>query len=495
MEKALWFSLLQENGYDPYEASARVINETLYVMVKRGYDRFFAVAGQDDAAFSGTVLDLSAGFVKLCPLTRENCAAMQAKFPYTVPTSLHGKNVTIGLGERLGLCSGAHIRALAGTSAFPVLAQQSKRELSLTGRSNRKMMDDVAWQVFQAGYEGGYAADGDHRKTLEEVLDAVSDGVTMITLDCSDHIDNQAHTLASDVAENACREKFSAESLQTWKDLYCGKEFPVANSQSISFAEDAFWQMLLTYGEAIAFAKEVYEKAIVTSDHPVSFEVSIDETETTTEPCAHYFMAAELIRLGVTVDSMAPRFYGEFQKGVDYIGELDRFESEFCTHVAIADFFGYRISVHSGSDKFSVFPCVGKESGYRFHLKTSGTTWVEAVRVIATCDPALFRRMAKFSCKHFAEALKYYHVSAQVSRVPDMDTIADADLPALMDEVDTRQVMHITYGFLLQAENEDGSKQFADDIYRVLRDNQEKLDNIISRHIRKHLIYLGITEA
>lgn len=494
MEKEYWLSLIRENNYAPYEASARVIGETLYVMARREYDRFLILAGQDDAAFCGTALNLEQGFVKVCDLTRENCAALQAKFPYTVPVSLHGKDVTIGLGERLGICSGAHIAAVAGTGAFPVLAQQSKRELSLTGRSNRKMMDDVAWQVFQAGYEGGYAADGDHRKTLEEVRDAVSDGATMITLDCSDHIDNAAHTLASDVAEKACKEVFSAETLQTWNELYCGKTFAVSNGMSITFEESAFWQLLLTYGNAIFFAKKVYEEVIVPCDHPVSFEISIDETETTTEPCAHYFVAAELIRLGVAVDSMAPRFYGEFQKGIDYIGELPRFEAEFCAHVAIADHFKYRISVHSGSDKFSVFPCVGKNSGKRFHLKTSGTSWLEAVRVIAVCDPALFRRMVPFSCEHFHEALQYYHVSADVSRVPNVETLTDEELPTLLDKVDSRQVLHITYGFLLQAKNEDGSSRFRDDIYRVLQDNQEYLDDVLSRHIRKHLVYLGIAD-
>ena len=189
---------------------------------------------------------------------------------------------------------------------------------------------------------------------------------------------------------------------------------------------------------------------------------------------------------------MAPRFCGEFQKGIDYIGDVDRFRVEFATHAQIAEKFGYRISVHSGSDKFSIFPYVGQLTNGRFHLKTSGTSWVEAVRVIAECDPALFRRMVHYSCGRYPEAKAFYHVTGQVEKVPDVDAVADTELPYLLDETDTRQVMHITYGFLLQEKDAEGRYVFRDDIYRTLRQHKKELDDTISRHIRKHLVGLGV---
>ena len=230
--------------------------------------------------------------------------------------------------------------------------------------------------------------------------------------------------------------------------------------------------------KALAFVERIYHDLIRKSGRRITLEVSIDETETETTPAAHYFAARELQKRGVKIGSVAPRFCGEFQKGIDYIGDKKRFEEEFAVHAQIAKALGYRISVHSGSDKFSIFPYVGKLSGFCFHLKTSGTSWAEAVRVIAACNPELFRRMMKFSCEKFAEAKAYYHVSGQAEKVPPLDGIAGVDLPHLLDETDARQVAHITYGFLLQAAEE--KPLFRDEIYDTLRRHKTALDAVIT---------------
>lgn len=485
-----WFLMLRKHGWEPYVSSMRARGGTVYAMAQKDGRDAFITAGQNDPLFIGSLREQ--GALKICGLTAENCEALRERFPFTVPVSLHGKAVTIGLGDRLGLCAGAHIAALRGTAAFPVLGQQSARELLLTGRTNREMMDATAWQVFCAGYEGGYSVDGDHRKTFAEVLDVIRDGVTMITLDCSDHIDSAAHSLDSAEAEERCNQAFPPELLRLWKERYRGKVFSIGKGRSVAVCESDFWQMLLTYGGAVRFAEEVYKKAVLPCGRPVSFEISVDETRTDTKAYAHYFIAAELRRLGVAVDSIAPRFCGEFQKGIDYIGDLKRFREQFRAHVAIADFFGHRISIHSGSDKFRVFPCIGEESGKRFHLKTSGTSWVEAVRVIAICDPGLFRRMLRYACGHFEEARQYYHVRAEVSHVPKPDSVPDQALPLLLDEPNVRQILHITYGVLLQAKTEDGTPLFRDSIYQVLRKHRKELDNTISHHIRRHLLALSL---
>lgn len=489
--KDLLFTL-RRYGWEPYGASMQKHEDTVYIMARKdGRDAFFT-AGQDDPLFIGTCR--AGDTFKLCELTRENCEMLQERFPFTAPVSLHGKDVTIGLGDRLGLCTNAHIAALRGTEVFPVLGQQSTRELSLTGRTNRDMMDTTAWQVFCSGYEGGYSVDGDHRKTLAEVLEAVRDGVTMITLDCSDHIEAAAYELPSVEAKRRCTQVFPSELLRLWKERYCEKTFPIGKTQSVVIRREDFWQMLLTYGDAVLFAENIYKEALLPCGRLISFELSIDETEMPTEAYAHYFIAAELCRLGVKADSIAPRFCGEFQKGIDYIGDLEQFRRQFRSHTAVADYFGHRISVHSGSDKFRVFPCIGKESGKRFHIKTSGTSWVEAVRVIAACDPGLFRRMLKYACDHFEEARKYYHIGAKVSNVPSPESAPDQVLPGLMDNTDVRQIMHIAYGVLLQTKTASETPLFRDDIYRVLRDHRGEFCDTIRCHIRRHLLSLGVAE-
>lgn len=484
MYKSEFLTAVCRAGYVPIEASLQQYGEVLFLIAEAGQARHLVLS----APLRGFTGRTENGLY-LCPLNHENRIALQGCFPYTRPVSPRGHDVTFGLGDRLGICTAAHLRALEGTQVFPVLAQQSMRELSLTGRSNSCMLDDVAWQVFACNYRGGYAADGDHRKSLQEVLAALQEGATMITLDCSEVICNQASDLSAAEAADLCRGIFSEQQLCIWQSLYCGKEFVLSDGSYIRFNRDSFPQLLLLYGKSIGFIQTVYEQAMRNST--AAFELSVDETDTATEPVAHYFIAAELKRLGVLFDSLAPRFCGEFQKGIDYIGDLSSFREQLRRHVAIAETFGYRISVHSGSDKFSVFPIVGAQSHGRFHIKTSGTSWVEAVRVIAVCDAPLFREMLRVSVAHFAEAKAYYHVGAKLSCVPDVDALPDASLPALLDEPNTRQILHITYGFLLKA----GQKnQLRERIYHALWSNRPVLEQTLCAHIRRHLTTLGLTE-
>lgn len=495
MNRELFMDHCRRGGFEVAEPSCRVLSGSVCGIAKKdGKKRFLVSGGPNDnlkSDFSGEETQIGDMTVLVCSLSEENAAALRKHFPFTAPVSLKGKKATIGLGDRLGIATGAHIAAIAGTGVFPVLAQQSKRELTLTGRTNRSMLDDVAWQVFEAGYEGGYAADGDHLKTLEEVKAAVADGDTMITLDCSEHIDNDAGAMGDEEVVAAYREDKNSVATERLDSLYLGRKFHVGGFE-ITFSEAELARIYLIYGDALVFAKKVFREAVVPCGHPVSLEISIDETETETTPNAHYFVASELLRKGVAFESMAPRFCGEFQKGIDYIGDPEQFKAEFSVHAQIAAQLGYRISVHSGSDKFSVFPCIGELSNGVFHLKTSGTSWVEAVRVIAMCDPALFRRMIKFSCTKYQEAKKFYHVSGMAEKIPPIDSVPDQELPALVSESDTRQVMHITYGFLLQEKDQKGNYIFRDDIYKVLEDNRQCMEDVLSAHIRKHIDYLGV---
>lgn len=478
-------------GFAPCKASCRERSNCIFVMAQRQGISHLLLFGPPPPGFVGEPIDTGNLHFTLCHLTAENVRALQTYFSYTIPVTPHGHAITIGLGDRLGLVTGAHIRALEGSSAFPVLAQQSKRELSLTGRSNREMMDSVAWQVFESGYEGGYAADGDHLKTLEEVQSAISDGDTMITLDCSEHINNTATLLSPAEIEAQCRKVFPLKVLESWNQAYANKHIPLDAKHEIYFSQEVLNTLYLIYGKMLDFVETVYQNAIQVSPHPVSLEISIDETAVETTPAAHFFVASELLKKGVIFDSLAPRFCGEFQKGIDYIGDINEFQFAFSIHVQIAEKLGYKISVHSGSDKFSIFPAIGYLSKGRFHLKTSGTSWVEAVRVIADCNPALFRRMLMFSCEKYQDAKAYYHVSGLVERIPPLNSLLDRELPAMLDDMNVRQVMHITYGFLLPQKTPDGDYQFRDEIYRTLHSHQEELNQTITTHIRRHLKLLN----
>ena len=250
--------------------------------------------------------------------------------------------------------------------------------------------------------------------------------------------------------------------------------------------------IVAVYGKAIAFAADVYKKFFKSKKSGADFEISIDETLTPTTPAQHYFVARELTDLGVTFATMAPRFCGEFQKGVDYIGDLKQFEQEIKTHAVIARHFKYKLSIHSGSDKFSVFPFISKATKTCFHVKTAGTNWLEAMRVVAAADPALYREIHKYALSAFDEARKYYHVTTDLKKIPNVDKLSDKELQELFTQNDSRQLIHITYGLILSKKNDDGSFAYRDRLYKLWQEHDEEYAKALVEHIGKHLTLLGV---
>ncbi|MCD6364744.1 MAG: hypothetical protein J7M14_02595, partial [Planctomycetes bacterium] len=214
-------------------------------------------------------------------------------------------------------------------------------------------------------------------------------------------------------------------------------------------------------------------------------EVSVDETESPTSTAEHYFFAAEFKRLGVEWVSMAPRFVGRMEKGVDYIGDLDVFRRSFAGHVAVMRTLGpYKISIHSGSDKFSIYPIVAEMTGGMVHLKTAGTSYLEALRALAAIDPQLYREILDFARGRYETDKATYHVSADVSKVPAADSVPDDELAALLDDFDARQVFHVTFGSVLTA---DGGAKFRDRIYEQLKRDEETHYAALEKHLGRHV--------
>ena len=478
--------------YGVYPDSIHILSGSAFFLARGQAEKHLIVCGDAGARFEGE--DAAAGnlAIRICPMNIRNCTALRGLFPFLTPSPGSGRDISVGFGDRLGAASPAHIRLVRTLPVYPVLAQQSVRELTLTGRSFAGVISDAAWAVFQEGYEKGYGADGDHLKTGAEVESALASGCTMITLDCLEHIRNEIETMPAAALreEYAKLDRAAAEKLES---TYLNRTFPLGGGPEISFTEESFYRTVLIYYRAVLFAGEIYHSLIAPYGREIDFEVSIDETLTPTAPEAHYFVASELSGRGVKLSSVAPRFCGEFQKGINYKGDLGQFEREYPVHEAVARTFGYKLSIHSGSDKFDVFPVIGRYSP-RYHLKTAGTSWLEAVRMIAVKQPGLYRRIHRFACEHFHEATKYYHVTTDLNKVPDADTLTDAQLPGLLGLEDTRQMLHITYGLILQAKAEDGSHLLRPAIYRALYENEEEHYRLLSEHLGRHLNALGLRQ-
>lgn len=480
-------------GWGIYPDSLHEADGTVLCMVKTETEKKLVAVGDNGPLFTelaGVETTEQGLKVKTCDLTVDNSLVIRRHFAFTNPGPLVNARTTFGVGDRLGLASPGHLQLFKKhPNVRPVLAQQSVRELNLTGRDFRGVLADAVWAVFQEDYRFGYGADGDHLKEFTDIKTALDEGYTMITLDCSEHINN----LSPDQ---------SAETDQLWDALkpeeraqleahFGGKTFNLKTGLSLSFTPETLKFNAAIYQQAINFALQVFDQFIKPVQDRVDFEVSIDETATPTDPLSHFFVAEQLIKAGVKVNSMAPRFCGEFQKGIDYIGDLKQYEAEYIEHTKIAEHFEYKVSIHSGSDKFAVFPIIGRVSKGHVHVKTAGTNWLEAVKVIIAAAPELYREMHEFALQHLDEAKKYYHISGEPKRIPDLSSLSDAELPALMEKDDSRQLIHITYGLILQAKDQKGQYLFRDRIYRCLHQKEELYAEFLKRHIGKHLDLLG----
>lgn len=431
------------------------------------------------------------GEAKLCPLNHGNAKVIREILPFTAPKAYKDYPISIGLGDRLGLASPGHLRLTKDYDFFPVLAQQSIRELDLTGRTYEDVLDAATWAVLQEGYENGYGFDGDHLKKDEEIQMALDKGATMITLDLSDYIRNDIYDMGDQEVEDRYKE-LPSQLREELEVRYLGQDHKIDEELTVSFTDQSFKRNVLIYLDGINYGVHVYEKFIKNLKDEIDYEISIDETLHTTTIEAHYFVARALLDRGVKVRSMAPRFVGEFQKGIDYIGNLEDFKKDFIKHLQLSDHFNYKLSIHSGSDKFSVFPTIGEYTGGYYHLKTAGTNWLVAVQVIADKDPQLFREIYDFAFKNLDQAKKYYHVNVGKEDQILIENMKDQDLVAILKDDNMRQILHITYGLILQAKDEEGKSIFKDRIYASLHKYEDEYYKGLYDHIGRHLDLLGI---
>ena len=427
--------------------------------------------------------------LKLAERTHANALAVREHLPFTAPVCM-GLATSIGLGDRLGLATPGHLRAVDGTGVVPFLAQQSIREMTRTQRTADEVMDCATWGVLEYGWRPGFGSDADHLKQPEDIDRTAAAGFTMFTVDPGDHVDSASDT--DDAAALAA--KFAA---LPWDELEvspedCRRGFvdrPMpADCADGPFTEETLLRAAAKYGKAVAHTVRMYRHLVATMDRPFELECSVDETATPTSEYEHYYIAAELRRLGVQWVSLAPRFVGDFEKGVDYIGDLGVFRASFAKHAAIARRFGpYKISLHSGSDKFSVYPIAAELARGLVHVKTAGTSYLEALRAVAAIDAGLFRAILAFAHERYAEDKATYHVSADPAKVPQPDDLSDDELAGVLDLFDGRQLLHVTFGSVLTDRAADGSYRFRDPLLQALREDENTHYEVLARHIKKHV--------
>ncbi len=430
-------------------------------------------------------------YIKRCSLNHNNVISLQELFPFTRPIPI-GLSNSFGFGDRLGLANAGHIRSLKGYNFKAIFAQQSIRELSRTNRTPDDVLDSAVWAVFQEGYRDGFGADADHLKTTKDIDLMVKAGYKTFTIDPSDYILNGVKAINKlDLMKKVAELQWN-DFQDTSANLitrYENKKFDFGGGYSLSPSINEILEACLKYNGAIIHIKNIcdyLDKQYSKYDHEI--EVSIDETDTITTPFEHFFIVNELKRLNVKFVSLAPRFVGDFEKGIDYKGDIEVFKKEYLKHLAIAKYFGfYKISFHSGSDKFTVYNAVAEINEGFVHIKTAGTSYLEALKVVAIKDPELFREILDFAAGLYETEKKTYHVSADMKKIKPANEYKDEELEKLFESNDVRQALHVTYGRVLTEKNEKSELIFRDRIYVCLIKNEELHYSVLVKHFQRHM--------
>ena len=460
-----------------YPASTVEAGGTTLSLVRLGREKRLAVRG-DATGFSGPAE--GAGETRLFALTAENAAELRRRLPALQPVPL-GLRTSAGTGDRLGLATPGHARAFRGTGIAPIFAQQSIREMTRTERTPVDVMTDATWGAFQAGWRGPVGADADHLKNTADADATAAAGFSLYTVDPGEYVDSSADAAsAADLAAkvDGLPWQLLDSSPADLDARYAGRTFDLGE-RPLAISREQILRAAAKYGGAVAQAVRMY-RHLDGKGLAFELEVSVDETETPTTHAEHYYVAAEMKRLGVRWVSLAPRFVGRFEKGVDYIGDLQALRADLIGHAQVARALGpYKLSLHSGSDKFSVYPLIVEAARGQVHLKTAGTSYLEALRVISQVDPEFFRAILGLARERYATDRASYHVSAQVEKVPAPQAVTDGDLGGLLEDFDAREVLHVTFGSVLS--------RWGTRLKTALAENEEAYQAALERHFQRHL--------
>lgn len=403
---------------------------------------------------------------------------------------------SFGVGDRFTKEGEAQLEAIQeinnkGVPVAPVW-NKSYREHTIVKTNHSSVAKEAADAVTAKGWKGNYYVDADHISL--KIVDEFIDYSNFFTIDV-------AHFIGQPADDKSKEEFVNRHSKYTGKMTIPGidKQFMVTKD----FLADVADNYLL----AIQDVKKIYDH-ICAKKGKDNFipEVSMDECEIAQTPIELFFILAELKALGVEVQTIAPKFSGLFAKGVDYIGDLDGFTQEFEQDVAVCEFAkkelglpsSLKLSVHSGSDKFSIYPAIKKaidKFSAGIHVKTAGTTWLEEVIGLAEAGGKgleIAKKIYSGAMSRFDELTGPYATVLDIdkNKLPSVDEVnaytSEQFTKALIHDKTCRdynssfrQVIHVGYKIAVELGNEFTS---ALDEYRDVIAKNVKY-NILNRHL------------
>jgi len=253
---------------------------------------------------------------------------------------------------------------------------KSNREHSIIHSLPADVRNEAAAAVAAGRYAGNYYVDADHINL--ETVDKFIDSSNFFTIDV-------AHFIGRKPTREAV-----ADFLIRYRKYLGNMNIPGIR-QKLNVTGDFLTGLAEKYLVAVEEVRKIYDHICrIKGRESFIAEVSVDEAEIVQGPLELFFILAELKEKGVEVQTIAPKFSGLFAKGVDYIGDRDGFAGEFEQDVAVVLHAvkelglpaSLKLSVHSGSDKFSIYPAIRsaiRKFDAGIHVKTAGTNWLEEV--------------------------------------------------------------------------------------------------------------------
>ncbi len=404
---------------------------------------------------------------------------------------------TLGSGDRFAHQGIAQLQAVVDANADGIAVHpvwnKSNREHSIIGSDPADLRAEADAAVAHRGWTRPYFVDADHINL--QTVDRFIDASDFYTIDVAD--------FASKPAEPEAIEAFVASMKKYEGELTVpGMAQPLIASRDRARA--AASKFLFAMSEAGRIFRHICERK--GADQFVA-EVSVDETDTAQTPLELFYILAMLAQEGVPVQTIAPKFTGRFNKGVDYVGDLARFEKEFDEDLYILAFavaeFGLpdtlKLSVHSGSDKFSLYPAMNRlirKHNCGLHVKTAGTTWLEEVIGLAEAGGealTVAREIFAGASNRFDELTGPYAAVIDIDRsqLPTPEAVAGWDSAAFVAALrhdprcpaynpHFRQLIHV--GFKIAAGMGSRYLQALETNAEVVGRNVHQ--NLLERHIR-----------
>ena len=338
---------------------------------------------------------------------------------------------SMGVGDRFGLQGEAQLAAFdearrRGVEVVPVW-NKSNREHKTVGTGPESVRQEADSAVAARGWNHGYHVDADH--IALDTVDPYIPHSDFFTIDVAAFIGQQA----------------SPDAIRAFTDKQAsrvGRITVPGISEPLKVSAAQITQIAETFLLAVQEAGKIYRRiAEQRGAENCIFEISMDETERPQTPVEMLFILAAVAEEGIPIQTIAPKFTGRFNKGVDYVGDLTKFSQEFEQDLAVlayaVDEFGLpdtlKLSVHSGSDKFSIYGPMREavhKTGAGLHLKTAGTTWLEELIGLALSGNdglALAKEVYAQAYGRFDELAAPYAnvIDIDVSKLPSVETVGE----------------------------------------------------------------------